>query len=181
MKHKNVKEMSFEDAKSEFKKVVGLPIKKVWRSIGTWLWVDLGEMHHWRMRNDTTGAIYEGEEGDFTLEFEGKWIYKSGDKTILDPQLIIESMGLEDAGDLLDQKIEGLSLSTISDVGFDDESESITFEFDDQSTIIAMVDGVGLVNLHNHLESHTLYFDVAQGQFLIEENPAPSKGRQGSV
>lgn len=72
MKHKNVKEMSFEDAQNEFKKVVGLPIKKVWRSIGTWLWVDLGEMRHWRMRNDTTGAIHEGEEGDFTLEFEGK-------------------------------------------------------------------------------------------------------------
>lgn len=179
MKHKNAREMSFEDAEREFKKVVGLPIKKVWRSIGTWLWIDLGKMHRWRMKNDKRGTLYEGEEGDFTLEFEGRWVYKRGDTTILDPQLIIESMEFGDAGDLLDKKIEELSLSTILDVIFDDERESITFEFDDQSTIIAMVDGVGLVNLHNHLESHTLYFDVARGQFFIEENPAPSKGRQG--
>jgi hypothetical protein len=171
--------ITFEGAEREFKKVIGLPIRRVYRSIGTWLWIDLGEMRQWRVKNQKTGETYEDEEGDFTLEFDGAWIYKQGDGSVLNPGLLTRTLGQEKAGEFLDEQIAKLQLGRIASVKFDDEAESIRFLFLDQSVLIVTVDKVGLVNLHNHIERNVIFFDAPQGQFMVEKTLSPDDRRQG--
>lgn len=172
MSKHNSHPISFKVAQQQFRKVVGLPVRRVYRSIGTWLWIDFGEMHPWRVKHEGTGESYEDEEGDLTLEFEGKWVCTKDCNTILDPLQILKGKDPSEAGKLLDQSIDDLKLDMVCRVGFDDENESITFSFENGLAIVATVDDVGLVNLHNHRESHVTAFEVQHGQFFQEKSPA---------
>lgn len=171
MNNDKTQPISFEAAQEEFAKVVGLPIRRVYRSVGTWLWIDLGEMHPWRVRNKDTGETYEDEEGDFTLEFDGSWIYTQRDGNILNPGSVMNSLDEGRAGDILDEQIAKLQLGSIVSIQFDDDTESIEFLFSNQSVLTVSVDNVGLVNLHNHIEEKTVFFDASQGQFMVEKSP----------
>lgn len=75
------------------------------------------------------------------------------------------------AGDILDEQIAKLQLGSIVSIQFDDDTESIEFLFSNQSVLTVSVDNVGLVNLHNHIEEKTVFFDASQGQFMVEKSP----------
>lgn len=179
MSKDNSHPISFKVAQEQFRKVVGLPVQRVYRSLGTWLWIDFGEMRPWRVKHEVTGETYENEEGDLTLEFEGKWVCTKDDNLILNPYQILEGKDLSEAGKLLDQSIDDLKLDVVHHVRFDEETESITFSFENGLAIVATVDDVGLVNLHDHRESFVTAFEVQYGQFFQEKALLPFKGRQG--
>jgi hypothetical protein len=170
--------LTYELARKEFRKIIGLPIQTMFRSYGTWLWIDFGVMRSFKEVNRKTGEVFEGKEGDFTLEFEGRWVHKKGGKTLLDPTRLMLEADPVQAGKTIDQYVSQIRSNHVTDVVFDDK-QAVEFAFDDGTSIRVTTDEVGLVNLHNRVESTITYFDIGRGEFFQQKTLSPDDGRQG--
>jgi hypothetical protein len=172
----NKKELSFQEAQDEFKKVIGIGVQRIFRSIGTYLFIDLGNMRQWSVKSSATDEVFTSEEGDYTLEFEGRWVHRKSDVISLDPNGQMFSDDSSEFGKKLDAYVSELKITHFSDVTFHEETQSIAFHCNDGSTLEVFVDEFGLVNLHNRLNSTITFFDKEEGSFFQEaKSPASNE------
>jgi hypothetical protein len=170
----NTKELTFQEAQEEFNKVIGISVRRIFRSVGTYLFIDLGNMYKWSVKNSSTGEEFTSDEGDYTLEFEGRWVHRKGDSILLDPTPHMLADDSSDFGKKLDVYVTELKITHFVDVTFHEETQSIAFQCNDETVLEVFVDEAGLVNLHNRLDSTITYFDKKEGSYFQEaKSPTP--------
>lgn len=115
--------ISFEQAKKDIQKIVGLSVSRTWKGYGSAIFLELGELNkkYQKWINKDDGKNYS-LQGDWTLSSDGGWLIRKNNIVIFD--------GLEDNQRDIEETIDQFDGVKITDFSFASDSNSVQFTFE---------------------------------------------------